>query len=153
SRRQGGSRNSGDRVRIRHLPVRIRTTVTWHGRLSILLVGGNMTSVHMHRRSLVALLVAVLSAPAARAQTPAPLIDRELFFGDPEISGAQISPDGRFIAFIKPFKNTRNIWVKKTGDPFTAAKLITADPKRPIPQFFWSRDAKYILFVQDQARR
>jgi hypothetical protein len=27
------------------------------------------------------------------AQGP-PLIDRELFFGDPEISGAQISPDG-----------------------------------------------------------
>ena len=28
------------------------------------------------------------------AQLP-PIIDRELFFGDPEISGAQISPDGK----------------------------------------------------------
>ena len=33
-----------------------------------------------------------------------PIIDREQFFGDPEIAGAQISPDGRFIAFLKPFK-------------------------------------------------
>src|SRR5262245_40731665 len=78
-------------------------------------------------------------------------MDRELFFGNPEISGAQISPDGQFIAFIKPYKETRNVWVKKTSEPFSAAKLITADTKRPIPGYFWSRDSKYILFVQDQA--
>src|SRR5216684_2232676 len=56
-----------------------------------------------------------------------PLIDRELFFGDPEISGAQISPDGKFIAFIKPLKATRNVWVKRTEEPFDKAKPITAD--------------------------
>jgi dipeptidyl aminopeptidase/acylaminoacyl peptidase len=80
-----------------------------------------------------------------------PLIDRELFFGDPEISGAQISPDGKFIAFVKPFKGTRNIWVKRTEEPFAAAKPITADKSRPVTQYFWSRDGKYILFVQDKA--
>ena len=42
----------------------------------------------------------VLAAPLV-AQQP-PLIDRELFFGDPEIAGAQISPDGKYIAFLKP---------------------------------------------------
>ena len=95
------------------------------------------------------LLIVALAAPVW-AQQP-PIIDRELFFGDPEIAGAQISPDGAFIAFIKPFKGTRNIWVKKTADPFTSAKPITADTKRPIPAYFWSRDGKYILFVQDKA--
>jgi hypothetical protein len=35
-------------------------------------------------------------------QTQAPLLDRELFFGDPEISGAQLSPDGQYISFVKP---------------------------------------------------
>ena len=79
-----------------------------------------------------------------------PLIDRELFFGNPEISGAQISPDGRFISFLKPYKDTRNVWVKRTGDPYSAAKLITNDTKRPVSQYFWSRDGKYILFAQDQ---
>src|SRR5687767_6366356 len=98
---------------------------------------------------LSALLLFALAAPVW-AQSP-PLIDRELFFGDPEIAGAQISPDGAFIAFIKPFKGTRNVWVKKTADPFTSAKPITADTKRPIPGYFWSRDGKYILFVQDKA--
>src|SRR3989304_8591472 len=48
-------------------------------------------------------------ATAAGAARP-PIIDRELFFGDPEISGAQLSPDGRFIAFVTPFKGTRNGW-------------------------------------------
>src|SRR5215211_5906825 len=111
-----------------------------------------MRSNGRSRPSVIGLLsVLLIIAFAARvwAQAP-PLIDRELFFGDPEIAGAQISPDGAFIAFIKPFKGTRNIWVKKTADPFTNAKPITADTKRPIPGYFWSRDGKYILFVQDK---
>jgi dipeptidyl aminopeptidase/acylaminoacyl peptidase len=107
------------------------------------------------RRSVIGLLLLstlllVAFAVPVWAQQP-PIIDRELFFGDPEIAGAQISSDGAFIAFIKPFKGTRNVWVKKTNDPFTNAKPITADTKRPIPAYFWSRDGKYILFVQDKA--
>ncbi len=82
------------------------------------------------------------------AQLP-PLIDREIFFGDPEISRAQISPDGKFIAFIKPFNNVRNIWVKTFDEPFENARPLTADTKRPIMGYFWSVDSKYILFVQD----
>lgn len=79
-----------------------------------------------------------------------PLIDRELLFGNPEIAGAQISPDGKFIAFMKPYKDTRNVWVKRTDEPFEKAKLITNRTDRPIPSFFWSRDGKFILFVQDK---
>src|SRR5215472_2770806 len=74
------------------------------------------------------------SAPAQNG--PPPIVDRELFFGDPEISGAQISPDGKFIAFIKPFKGTRNIWVKATEAAFDTAKPVTADTTRPIPEYF-----------------
>ena len=115
-----------------------------------------MTS--FYRKSLVfvfaALCIGLASGFAPRpafGQTQPPIIDRELFFGDPEISGAQISPDGKFIAFVKPFKGTRNIWVKRTEEPFDAAKPITADKSRPVTQYFWSRDGKYILFVQDKA--
>jgi dipeptidyl aminopeptidase/acylaminoacyl peptidase len=90
----------------------------------------------------------LLLAPAV-AQRP-PLIDRELFFGDPEISGAQISPDGKYIAFLKPLNKTRNIWVKQTDAPFDSAKPITNDTKRPIPGYLWSRDGKFVLYVQDK---
>ncbi len=102
-------------------------------------------------RSLATAIVftAPIAAVAQNGKQP-PIIERELFFGNPEISGAQISPDGRYISFLKPYKDTRNIWVKRTADPYSAAKLITNDTKRPVTQYFWSRDGKYILFVQDQ---
>ena len=78
-----------------------------------------------------------------------PLIDREIFFGNPEIAGAQISPDGTYLAFRKPYKDTMNIWVKRADEPFERARLITSETKRPIRSYFWSRDGKYILFVND----
>jgi dipeptidyl aminopeptidase/acylaminoacyl peptidase len=108
------------------------------------------------RRSAVALLALLCLfggqrlATAQEAEGLPPLLDRELFFGDPEIAGAQISPDGKFIAFIKPLDGTRNIWVKRTEEPFDAARPVTADTRRPIPAYFWSRDSRYLLFVQDE---
>jgi dipeptidyl aminopeptidase/acylaminoacyl peptidase len=101
-------------------------------------------------RRLLACLLPVLALFVSLLAQQAPLLDRELFFGDPEISGAQLSPDGKYMAFIKPWNQTRNIWVKRTEEAFDQAKLVTADTKRPIPGYFWSRDGKYILFVQDQ---
>ncbi len=89
-------------------------------------------------------------AQTGKPSSTVPLLDRELFFGDPEISGAQISPDGKFIAFVKPYKGTRNIWVKKTDEPFDAAKPVTNDQRRPVTNYFWSRDGRYILFSQDK---
>jgi dipeptidyl aminopeptidase/acylaminoacyl peptidase len=80
-----------------------------------------------------------------------PIIDRELLFGDPEISGAQLSPDGKYIAFLKPWKETRNIWVKQTADPFSSARLMTTETARPVAGFLWSRDGKYIVYVKDNA--
>ena len=78
-----------------------------------------------------------------------PLIDRELIFGNPEIAGAQLSPDGKYLAFQKPWKETRNVYVKGVDQPFSAARLLTAETKRPIAGYFWSRDSKYILYVKD----
>ena len=96
-------------------------------------------------RSCFAFLVCV----CLRAELPS-LIDRNAFFGDVKISGAQISPDGKFISFLKPYKGTRNIWVKKTSDPFDSAKPMSAETKRPVSRYFWSRDGKLLLYSQDQ---
>ena len=95
-----------------------------------------------------AVALSIASSAAAQNSLP-PLIDREIFFGNPEIASAQISPDGKFIAFRKPYKDTMNLWVKKADEPFDKARLITAETKRPIRSYFWSRDSKYILFVND----
>ncbi len=113
----------------------------------------------MRRLALPLMALAVLGlAHNAVAQQPKaadlaklpPLIDRELFFGDPEISGAQISPDGRFISFRKPYKDVMNIWVKGVDEPFEAARPITADTERPVRGYFWSQDSRYVLYVQDK---
>jgi dipeptidyl aminopeptidase/acylaminoacyl peptidase len=95
---------------------------------------------------LLAPLASTLGAQGSSAQV---LIDRELLFGNPEITGAQVSPDGEYLAFIKPWKNTRNLWVKKTEEPFSSARLLTTETKRPIGTWMWSRDGKYIAYVKD----
>lgn len=78
-----------------------------------------------------------------------PLIDREIIFGNPEIAGAQLSPDGKYLAFLKPWKDTRNVYVKAVDEPFAAARLLTTETKRPVAGYFWTRDSKAILFVKD----
>src|ERR1043166_586491 len=78
------------------------------------------------------------------------LIDRELFFGNPEIIAATLSPDGTYLAFVKPWKDTLNVWVKKREEPFEAARLVTAETARPIADYLWTRDGKYIIYVKDK---
>jgi dipeptidyl aminopeptidase/acylaminoacyl peptidase len=98
----------------------------------------------------VCVSIALTGCAAPEPQvTEAPLIDRELFFGDPEYSGAQISPDGEWISFIKPYNDVRNIWVKGVDEPFEAARPVTADA-RPVMAYFWSWDGEYVLYVQDK---
>ena len=106
------------------------------------------------KRPLLFVMIAALaggalgSGVAARADLP-PLIDRALIYDDPEISGAQLSPDGLHMSFVKPYKSARNIWVKGLGEPFSAARPLTAD-KRPVTTYFWSQDSKYVLYTQDK---
>jgi dipeptidyl aminopeptidase/acylaminoacyl peptidase len=83
------------------------------------------------------------------AAGPPPLIDRDLIFGNPEIAGAQLSPNGQYIAFLKPWKETRNVYVKAVSEPFSAARLLTTEAKRPVAGYFWTRDSKYILYIKD----
>lgn len=80
-----------------------------------------------------------------------PIIDREIFFSDPEIARGQISPDGKFITFLKQYKDKLNIWVKAVDEPFEAARPITADTIRSVVGYGWTYDSKYVIYVQDKA--
>jgi len=110
-----------------------------------------LTRLLVRSLGIVALSVAVASpAIAAESEGPPPLIDRDVFFGDPQIAGAQISPDGKWISFRQPYRDVMNIWVKKAGEPFDAARPMTADTERPVSGYFWSEDSRYLLYVQDK---
>jgi dipeptidyl aminopeptidase/acylaminoacyl peptidase len=89
------------------------------------------------------------SAVADETSGPPPLIDRDVIFGNPEIAAAQLSPDGKYIAFLKPWKDTRNVYVNAVDEPFSAARLLTTETKRPVAGYFWTRDSKYILYAKD----
>ena len=102
------------------------------------------------------LLVASLEAKDKDKKAPAasglpPIIDRELIFGNPEIAAAELSPDGKYVAFLKPWKDTRNVYVKGVDEPFSAARLLTTETKRPVAGFFWTWDSKSVLYIKDNA--
>src|SRR5215468_2720415 len=105
----------------------------------------------LHLLACLVLLIPCLTAQDNKSSTSGfpPIIDREIIFGNPEIAAAQISPNGQYLTFLKPWKDTRNVYVKSVDEPFAAARLLTTEAKRPIPGYFWTRDSKYILYVKD----
>src|SRR6202051_2018242 len=95
------------------------------------------------------LILSSMTFAQTKAAWMPPTLDRDLIFGNPEIAGAELSPDGRYIAFLKPWKDTRNVYVKAVGEPFSAARLITTETKRPVAGYLWTQDSKYIVFAKD----
>ncbi|HUF89926.1 MAG TPA: S9 family peptidase [Gemmatimonadota bacterium] len=91
-----------------------------------------------------------MAVPPFRSTGTAPLIDREVFFGNPRTAGGQLSPDGRWLSFVQPLDGVLNVWVKRLAEPFEAARPLTDDRERPVVQHFWSRDSERVLFVQDR---
>lgn len=92
------------------------------------------------------MLVLALSAASFAQKTP--LLDRELFFGNPEISSGQLSPDGKWISFMQEYNGIMNVWVKKFDEPFEDARPLTQS-ERPPYGYAWTKDGKYILYVKD----
>lgn len=99
-------------------------------------------------KKILLLLLVLFSIQVFSQQSSVPTIDREIFFGNPEISAGQLSPNGQWISFLKEYDGIMNIWVKKFDEPFDKAKPLTNN-ERPIGGYFWSYDSKNILFVKD----
>jgi dipeptidyl aminopeptidase/acylaminoacyl peptidase len=85
--------------------------------------------------------------PVAAAE--APLIPREVLFGNPERAQLRISPDGAHLAWLAPVDGVLNIWVAPIGDP-GAAKAVTHDASRGIRNFFWAYTSHHIVYLQDK---
>src|ERR1039457_3870835 len=92
----------------------------------------------------LALLLPVSPLPA---QLP-PLISRDILFGNPERAQPRVSPDGQRLAWLAPDKkNVLQVWVKTVGKDDD--KMVTADKKRGIRQYFWAEDNRTLLYQQD----
>src|SRR6516165_136598 len=93
------------------------------------------------------LAAACLGAAAvlpARAELP-PLIPRKVLFGNPVKAAAQLSPDGKQLAFLAPDKNdVLQVWVQTVGKDDAA--VVTADKKRGIRVHLWSYAPDVLLY-------
>lgn len=99
---------------------------------------------------MAAMLPGIIFAQSGKTTTgkkEIPLIPRELFFDNPEVFNSQISPNGKYISFLKANKGIMNIWVKKIDEPFDKARPLTAS-KEPVGGYFWTDDGKYILYEE-----
>ncbi len=85
---------------------------------------------------------------AATAEA-APLIPREVLFGNPTRSSGKLSPDGKWLSWLAPKDGVMNVWLAPADD-LDAAKTMTDATDRPIRQYFWSGDSKNLLYVQDK---
>ena len=77
-----------------------------------------------------------------------PLIPRDVLFGNPEKALPLLSPDGRQLAYLAPVDGVLNVWVATPGG--NDDRAVTRDTDRGIRQYFWGRDSKHILYLQDK---
>ena len=79
-----------------------------------------------------------------------PKIPLEDFFKNPEKSSFQLSPDGKKIAYMKPWEEGNrmmNVYIKTIGD--NQEKRITNASNRSLYGYFWLNDDR-IAYIQDK---
>ncbi|MBW4573983.1 MAG: S9 family peptidase [Aphanothece sp. CMT-3BRIN-NPC111] len=77
-----------------------------------------------------------------------PLIEREILFGNPERANPQLSPDGKYLAYIAPDENNvLQVWLRTVGQEDD--RQLTADKKRGIRIYFWTYDGEQLIYLQD----
>jgi dipeptidyl aminopeptidase/acylaminoacyl peptidase len=100
------------------------------------------------------LSVAAADTPQAHPlDKVAPLIPRNVLFGNPDKAMARISHDGKRLAYLAPIKNDEgegvlNVLVGTLDNP-DAAKPVTHEKDRPIEGYFWAYTNKHILYAMD----
>lgn len=79
----------------------------------------------------------------AMAQKQIPLED---FFKNPEKSGYQISPDGKYFSYTAPYESRMNIFVQEIGKE--KATRLTSETDRDIMGYYWANPNR-ILYLKD----
>lgn len=76
-----------------------------------------------------------------------PLIPLEVLFGHPEYASVRIAPDGRRIAYLRPWEGVLNLWVQDltTGE----TRRVTSDRGRGILEYVWAENGD-LLYIQDK---
>lgn len=76
------------------------------------------------------------------------LIPRTVLFGNPSRADGQISPDGRWLAYIAPHDGVLNVHVAPAENP-DDVRTITNDRERGVRGFWFAHDGRHLLYPQD----
>ncbi len=79
----------------------------------------------------------------------APLIPREVLFGNPQRAAVRLSPGGQYISFLAPREGVLNVWVAPVDQP-EAAEPVTFDEGRGIRSYFWAYNSEQIIYLKDK---
>ena len=75
------------------------------------------------------------------------IVPLEDFFKNSQVKSYSISPNGEYLAFLKPYESRMNIFVQKTGST-EPAKRLTSQTDRDIAGFSW-KENDTLLFSRD----
>jgi dipeptidyl aminopeptidase/acylaminoacyl peptidase len=96
--------------------------------------------------------IAASATVAAQSATPTDslpkLIPIEALYEPPVMQWGGISPDGRWLSYMKSWRGHQNVFVRPAGS--ARERNITRDSVRSIGQYWWSGDGKRILWLQDR---
>lgn len=70
----------------------------------------------------------------------------ESFFKNPEKTAYTISPNGEYIAYLAPYNNRLNIFIRSTGDD--APRRLTSETDRDLSAYLWKNN-NTLLFIKD----
>ena len=78
--------------------------------------------------------------------TPARQYAVEDFFRNPEKANFSLSPDGGFYAYLAPYRDMMNVFVREIGTENISQ--LTFDTLRSVYGFFWANNDR-ILYIKD----
>jgi len=70
----------------------------------------------------------------------------ENFFRNPEKTAFKLSPDGKYLSYLQPWKNRLNIYVERIDDG--SVVQITQVTERDIAGYFWANNSR-IAYLKD----
>ena len=90
----------------------------------------------------------VTATTSSVSQALPPLIPRETLFGNPDRTRPQLSPDGKYLAYVAPDeKNVLQVWLRTVGEDDD--QQLTADQKRGIRLYVWTYNPNQLIYLQD----
>jgi len=95
---------------------------------------------------LIALMIATYGCKNKEVILPAKQYAVEDFFKNPEMTNFSLSPDGKYYAYMAPFQDRMNVFVREIGKE--SLTRLTSDTARSIYTFFWGNNSR-ILYLKD----